>query len=176
VWKHLTHPNIVPLLGVTFAPPQLISEWMSGGDLRDYINKNPEANRLGLVGTPPFSCLSRVYPLYQLFDITKGLCYLHSCNVVHGCLKGVLGSSSFSFATILTPGQPDILVDATGHARITDFGLATIIRNLDSAGGASDPRGYTPRWAAPEVLNGGTCGKEGDIFSFAMVMVEVRQG
>jgi serine/threonine protein kinase len=53
VWKRLTHPNIVPLLGVTLVPPQLISEWMSGGDLLDYIKKNPDANRLGLAGVPP---------------------------------------------------------------------------------------------------------------------------
>ena len=50
MWKRLTHPNIAPLLGFTLAPSQLISEWMSGGDLQNYIEKNPEANRLGLVG------------------------------------------------------------------------------------------------------------------------------
>ena len=41
MWKHLTHPNIVPLLGVTVSPFQLISTWMSGGDLPGYIEKNP---------------------------------------------------------------------------------------------------------------------------------------
>ena len=28
-------------------------------------------------------------PVNQLSDVAKGLCYLHSCNVVHGDLKGV---------------------------------------------------------------------------------------
>ncbi|KAF9644929.1 hypothetical protein BDM02DRAFT_823150 [Thelephora ganbajun] len=32
-WKRLTHRNIVPLLGVTIDPLQLISDWMSGEDL-----------------------------------------------------------------------------------------------------------------------------------------------
>ena len=50
-WKHLEHPNIVPLLGVTIDPPQLISDWMSGGNLTEYITNNPEADRLRLVGT-----------------------------------------------------------------------------------------------------------------------------
>ena len=49
-WKHLTHPNIVPLLGVTADPPQLILDWMSGGDLPAYITNNPQADRLRLVG------------------------------------------------------------------------------------------------------------------------------
>ena len=48
MWKHLKHPNIVPLLGVTTAPFQLISDWMPGGDL--FVNvQNPNADRLGLV-------------------------------------------------------------------------------------------------------------------------------
>lgn len=50
MWKHLTHPNIVPFRGVTTAPLQLISDWMSGGDLANYINQHPNANRLRLVG------------------------------------------------------------------------------------------------------------------------------
>ena len=49
--KRLTHPNIVPLLGITPDPLQLISEWMPGGDLTDYIKKHPGADRVGLVGT-----------------------------------------------------------------------------------------------------------------------------
>ena len=52
VWKHLTHPNILPLLGVTVTPFQLISSWMSGGDLPYYLKENPDADRLGLVGVP----------------------------------------------------------------------------------------------------------------------------
>ena len=48
--KHLTHPNIVPLLGVTIDPPQLISDWMSGGNLMEYITKQSDVDRLRLVG------------------------------------------------------------------------------------------------------------------------------
>ena len=52
MWKHLEHKNIVPLLGITSNPLQLISEWMVGGDLTDYIKKHPGADRLDLVGPP----------------------------------------------------------------------------------------------------------------------------
>ena len=59
MWKYLTHPNIVPFLGVTtyrlwdHRPPQLISNLMPGGILPDYIKERPDADRLELVGTHP---------------------------------------------------------------------------------------------------------------------------
>lgn len=143
VWKRLEHKNIVHLLGITATPLQLISEWMPGGDLTEYIEKHPDTNRLSL-----------------LCDIAEGLYFLHSRNIVHGDLKG-----------------PNILVDGTGHARITDFGLATVTQNLDSIRSASDEQGHTARWTAPEILNDqGSYSKEADVFSFAMVMIEVFTG
>jgi len=54
MWKRLTHPNVLPLLGITLDPFQFISNRMSGGDLLEYLNKNPHIDRLGLVGVPPF--------------------------------------------------------------------------------------------------------------------------
>ena len=50
VWKHLSHPNIVPFKGVNLEPLQLVSEWMPGGELRRYVQKNPGANLIRLVG------------------------------------------------------------------------------------------------------------------------------
>ena len=49
MWKRLKHQNIVPLLGITQTPLQLISEWIPGGDLTEYIKKHPDAGRLDLV-------------------------------------------------------------------------------------------------------------------------------
>ena len=76
---------------------------------------------------------------------------------------------------VLTPNQPTVLVDTTGRARITDCGLAVVTRNLDSVRSAPDEREHSTRWTAPEILgNQGTFSKEADVFSFAMVMIEVR--
>ena len=53
IWKRLSHPNILPLLGVSVSKnPQyfrIISEWMSNGNVMEYITSNPEVNRLCLV-------------------------------------------------------------------------------------------------------------------------------
>jgi len=66
-------------------------------------------------------------------------------------------------------------MDDVGRARITDFGLATVTQNLDSMRGASGGQSNTARWTAPEILNEeGTFSKESDVFSFAMVMIEVH--
>ena len=94
--------------------------------------------------------------------------------MIHGDLKGVRGYHNSRYTTILTPGQQNVLVDDSGRARIADFGLAAITRNLDSIRSASLQRGYSPRWTAPEVLMGEQLTKEADIFSFAMVAIEVR--
>ena len=53
MWKRLAHSNIVPLLGITHTPLQLISEWMPGGNLAEHIKKHPSADRLSLVRAPP---------------------------------------------------------------------------------------------------------------------------
>ena len=58
MWRRLKHPNIVPLLGVTITPKfQLVSDWMSGGDLPEHLKKNPDADRLKLVGIPPVALI-----------------------------------------------------------------------------------------------------------------------
>ena len=118
---------------------------------------------------------SRAHSRHQLSDVAEGLRFLHSRNIVHGDLKGVRDCFKHCFNIVLTHLQPNILVDATGRARITDFGLATVTRNLDSIRSASDYQGHTARWTAPEILTEeGTYSKEADVFSFSMVMIEVR--
>ena len=70
--------------------------------------------------------------------------------------------------------QLNILVDAAGHARITDPGISMVTRNLNSIWGTSGEDVHSARWSAPEILDGlGTYSKEADVFSFAMVTIEV---
>ena len=66
MWKHLVHPNVLPLLGATIDGFQLVSNWMSGGDLLSYIKKNSDVDRLGLVGIPPVVVIPRSLPLLAI--------------------------------------------------------------------------------------------------------------
>ena len=77
------------------------------------------------------------------------------------------------FHNALTSDQPNILVENTGHAYIADFGLSKITRNPNSIRSASFQNGYTMQWAAPEVLIKEEYSKKADIFSLAMVVIEV---
>ena len=68
-------------------------------------------------------------------------------------------------------------MNATGNVRITDFSLAVITHDLDSIRNDSDECGGSARWIAPEILDDrGTYSKEADVFSFAMVTIEVHYG
>ena len=118
--------------------------------------------------------ISYAYPNHQLSHIVNGLSYLHSRDVVHGNLKGVRGYSRSNFYRI-DINQSNVLIDAAGRARIADFDLATVITDVDPEQSTRFLQSIARRWTAPEVLGGGRYSKEADIFSLAMVMVEVRR-
>ena len=92
-WKFLRHPNVLPLVGVTISEVRLamISNWMTNGNINDFVTSHPEVDRLSLV-----CCVSKyflssltVFGILQLVGVTKGLIYIHDRGMVHGDLKGV---------------------------------------------------------------------------------------
>ena len=63
-------------------------------------------------------------------------------------------------------------MDATDCARVANFGLTKVAQDLDSV--VEHEHGI--RWIAPEISDDrGTYSREGDVFSFAMVIIEVRR-
>ena len=50
-WKHLRHPNILPLLGVSLNEHRfaLVSEWMEHGNINQFIKEERHVNRSELV-------------------------------------------------------------------------------------------------------------------------------
>jgi serine/threonine protein kinase len=159
ILKILRHNNIVPLWGITTGfgrMPELrclVTPWMPNGTLTAYIKSNH--NDLTILDR------SRI-----LEDVSAGLRYLHSENVMHGDITGA-----------------NILIDKGGHARLIDFGLSTITRPLlgHSHLAATSRRPGAIRYAAPElVLSDDVYDldsvEKADIYSFGCVMLEVLSG
>jgi len=68
----------------------MVSEWMPNGNVRQYVQNHPEADRLQLVCPPaPLGRTAFILMSRQLLDICHGLQFLHSHDVIHGDLKGV---------------------------------------------------------------------------------------
>jgi len=60
-----------------------------------------------------------------------------------------------------------------GHARLTDFGLASVAPEFGPPEPMSDD--HPVRWAAPEILDRERpVSKKSDVYSFGMVVIEVR--
>ena len=53
-WSALRHPNVLPLLGATMTGTRfaMVSEWMTDGNINEFVESHPDADRLGLVGVP----------------------------------------------------------------------------------------------------------------------------
>ena len=68
----------------------MISQWMENGNILGYVRKHPGVNRLELV-RPARQRSGPALTKMQLIGVARGLCYLHSNEVIHGDLKSVRG-------------------------------------------------------------------------------------
>ena len=118
-------------------------------------------------------CLVNNAHLSKLLDVAEGLNYLHTNHMIHADLKGARTSPWSYQAVLITLGQANILVDHSGCACLTDFGLSSIVRGMNSIL-VTLPQGFTPGWAAPEILMGADeITQQVDMFAFGTVVIEV---
>ncbi|KAJ6476297.1 kinase-like domain-containing protein [Mycena sanguinolenta] len=153
VWKDLHHPNILPFLGIDrdSFPSALcmVSPWMKHGTVINYLKTHGFANVDKLAG----------FCLLQLYEIAKGLEYLHSHNLVHGDLRGA-----------------NILIKEDWSACLSDFGLSFF---SDATSTMSTNRGGSLYWMAPELLDPDRFNLKfartpaTDVYAFGCVCVEV---
>jgi len=107
--------------------------------------------------------------------------------VIHGDIKGVRVFFFSAGATFILPKLPtkvNILIDETGHARLADFGLLSII--LDPRyhlSSSSHTQGGTARWMSPERIAPQRFGFKNscpttasDCYSLGMVIYETISG
>jgi hypothetical protein len=50
-WKALRHPNVLPLVGVIMTEDEfaMVSDWMSNGNINQFVREHQDANRFELV-------------------------------------------------------------------------------------------------------------------------------
>ncbi|EGD77515.1 serine/threonine protein kinase [Salpingoeca rosetta] len=147
VLASLRHPNIVPFLGLCYDNDHntlsFVLSWAENGSLYDYTHVHKKN-------------LSDVDKLRILSEVAAAMEFLHAHNVVHRDLK-----------------SPNVLLDASLSAKVTDFGLSAFVS--EDASTMTHVRG-TRFWESPEQLFGHDIRADTDVFSFGCVVWEVWFG
>ncbi|KAH7925401.1 kinase-like protein [Leucogyrophana mollusca] len=156
LWRQLSNPNVLPFYGVYRSPETasklcLVSPWMENGNITQYLEKTPTADRRPLV-----------------MDIARGLDYLHSFEppVVHGDLRGanVLITPSLR-ACVADFGLTTLEHDVNGPftPSTSSYGVGALF------------------WTAPELLSYREGERQrkslaSDMYSFGCVCYEIYTG
>jgi Protein kinase domain len=88
-------------------------------------------------------------------QVCAGLAAAHDAGVVHRDLK-----------------PANLMIDSRGRARLTDFGIAALAREVAGA----DRLAGTPAYMAPEQLRGADSTTRSDIYSLGLVLYEIFTG
>ncbi|XP_024174020.1 probable LRR receptor-like serine/threonine-protein kinase At3g47570 isoform X2 [Rosa chinensis] len=159
--RNIRHRNLVKILtccssidynGNEFKA--LVYEYMSNGSLEKWLHRENQSRSLTL--------LQR---LNIVIDTALALCYLHDhCepHIIHGDMK-----------------PSNVLLDDDMVAHVGDFGLARLIppttdsyENKSSTVGIKGTIGY----AAPEYAVGAESSKQGDVYSYGILVLELFTG
>jgi len=116
----------------------------------EYIDGEDLASVLRRLGRP-----SREKSIEIARQICLGLAAAHENGVLHRDLK-----------------PENIMIDGRGVVRITDFGLAGFLKELENA----EARAGTPAYMAPEQLTGGKVSVRSDIYTLGLVLHELFTG
>lgn len=171
----LSHPKIVAFYGVSWSAPskldssngpssgnaanlQMVLEFMSGGDLRQYLARTRSDVRARAWGPRK---------LTMALDIAEALAYLHSRHpepILHRDLK-----------------SRNILLDSTYTAKVADFGVSRygMPHSMEEEDEEVDQFAMTrsigtSRWIAPEVLAGeARYSAAVDVYSFGVILSEL---
>eukprot|EP00003_Mantamonas_plastica_P027485 TRINITY_DN5901_c0_g1_i1.p1 TRINITY_DN5901_c0_g1~~TRINITY_DN5901_c0_g1_i1.p1 ORF type:complete len:847 (+),score=249.39 TRINITY_DN5901_c0_g1_i1:333-2543(+) len=142
----LDHPNVMPVLGVGMNPPKLllVEPYYKNGSIDQFMRQNNGGKNMTESKRIDF-CL----------QLSKGMQYLHSRNLVHGAFKptNVLVSDDEETVLISDVGFRDIRLDnqtMTACSKVS--------------------------WTAPEVLSGASPSVKSDVYSLSMVCYEILTG
>jgi len=144
------HPNIIGYWGYSFTEEQqltLVFPWMDNGDITNYLENSPNANRHQLA-----------------FGIASGLAHMHIATpdrkpIVHGSLY-----------------PANVLIDNDGRALLSDFSVARHLEDGNSAKLSVNQGSDVLRYQAPEYAGEALLSTASDVFALAMTMLEVIGG
>ncbi|KAI5353153.1 hypothetical protein L3X38_006046 [Prunus dulcis] len=152
VLGRLSHPNIVSLRAYYFAREEklLVYDYMSNGSLFWLLHGNRGPGRTPLDWTTRLKIAA---------GAARGLACIHnSCSplkLTHGNIKST-----------------NILLDKTGNARVSDFGLSVFVPPPPATSSAPRSCGYR----APETLDGRKLTQKSDVYAFGVLLLELLTG
>lgn len=162
VLRSLDHPNVLKLLGVMYKDKKLnlVTEYIDNGTLKDMLEDLSRS-------------LSWIQKVEMAKDISSGMAYLHSMDIIHRDLN-----------------SQNCLCRKDGTVVVADFGLARVISDQElcrqtprtpspvkARKKSQRKKRYTvvgnPFWMAPEMISGLKYDEKVDVFSFGIVMCEI---
>ncbi|KAG8916196.1 hypothetical protein FRC01_003305 [Tulasnella sp. 417] len=147
-------------------PPELACECVRLGSQPEYsgITKDIWKGRwlgkqdVALISYKEYKMGAENPDAVQIFDIIRGLHYLHGQNVIHGSLK-----------------PSNILIQDDGRAVLSGFSLARP-GTQDPKNTQTDLQADIYRYRAPEVILDDSRSKASDVYSWAMTALEIITG
>ncbi|WP_378286876.1 protein kinase domain-containing protein [Actinomadura rugatobispora] len=140
--------------------PCVFAEYVPGGGLHEWIEDR------GLYEGGPARALERI--LDVAVQMAWGLEHAHGRGLVHGDVK-----------------PANVLLDAEGTAKVTDFGLAGV-HGTEAGGGPGEVSGdgtmlvpwggHSPPYASPEQFAGKSLGRRSDVYGLAVSVLEMLAG
>ncbi|KAL3820210.1 hypothetical protein ACJIZ3_006115 [Penstemon smallii] len=149
--QKIRHPNVVQFLGAVTqsSPMMIVTEYLPKGDLHEYLKIK--------------GALKPATALRFAMDIARGMNYLHEHKpeaIIHRDLE-----------------PSNILRDDSGHLKVADFGVSKLLKVANRVK-EDRPLTYLDtscRYVAPEVYRNEEYDTKVDVFSFALILQEVRK-
>jgi len=143
------HPNVVKFIDSYIADNLLwvVLEYMGGGNLTAVTDMHHAASPL---------YLKEPHIAYVTIEILNSLSYLHSLHRIHRDIK-----------------TDNVLIGDNGEIKLADFGFA--VQLTEQKQKRKTVIG-TPYWMAPEIISNKEYGKEVDIWSLGIMIMEMAEG